>query len=182
MENFELRDLCRREFQKLRDLAEAALAQCTDEEFLRAASTGDNSLALLVKHVAGNQRSRWTRFLDRDGEKPDRDRDSEFELREGDDRSTLMARWAEGWDLLLGTLDRLSETDFDREVRIRGEAHSVAEAIHRQLTHYAYHVGQIVFLAKGWRKDAWQSLSIAKGKSQAFNAAPDGYLEPENEH
>ena len=160
--------------RKQRRLAEAALAQIDDEAFFRALDTESNSLALIVKHVAGNQRSRWRDFLTTDGEKPDRERDAEFEHHEADTRTSLMARWDEGWELLFGALAALAPEDLVRTVTVRGEPHSVIQAIDRQLAHYAQHVGQIVFLAKHLAGPSWQSLSIPRGESRRFEVARDG--------
>ncbi len=121
--------------------------------------------------MAGNMRSRWTDFLATDGEKPDRNRDSEFELEPGDTREALLLRWETGWRCLFEALAPLSSDDLARTVRIRGEPHSVLKAINRQLTHYAYHAGQIVLLARHFAGGKWQSLSIPRGRSEEFNAA-----------
>lgn len=161
-------------FAKQRQAAEAALAQVDDEAFFRLLDPEANSLALLVKHVAGNQRSRWTDFLTSDGEKPDRHRDSEFEKAGDDSRAALMERWVSGWELLFATLASLSPEDLLREVTIRGERHTVVQAIGRQLAHYAQHVGQIVLLAKHFAGARWETLSIPRGKSREFEVARDG--------
>jgi hypothetical protein len=161
----------RREFQRYKNLADRALAQVDDAGFTATLDPGSNSLAIIVKHVAGNLRSRWRDFLTSDGEKPDRRRDGEFILEPGDTRDSLMARWEEGWRLLLDTIDALGAGDLTRTVYIRAEPHRVIDAIERQVAHYATHVGQIVFLAKHLSGDRWQSLSIPPGQSDAFNAA-----------
>ena len=148
-------------------LAERAIAQVPDEHLLVALDGEMNSIAVIVKHMAGNMRSRWTNFLESDGEKPDRQRDTEF-LAPPPTREALLALWEEGWQLVFAALTPLTEEDLSRRVYIRGEAHSVMQAINRQLTHYAYHVGQIVFLAKHLNADAWQSLSVPRGKSEEF--------------
>lgn len=169
-------------FRKQRKLAEDALAQVTDEQFFHALDPESNSLALIVKHVAGNQRSRWRDFLTSDGEKPDRRRDTEFELAGGDDRAALMARWHEGWELVLSAVGALAPADLLRTVTIRGESHSVLEAIDRQLVHYAHHAGQIVFLAKHLAGPRWRTLSIPRGRSSEHEVAKDGSryrVEPE---
>jgi len=160
-------------FRKLRRLGEDALAQVDDAAFFRTLDPEANSLALIVKHVAGNQRSRWTDFLTSDGEKPDRHRDTEFEAGAEDSRDGLMARWNAGWDLLAATLAALSPDDLQRAVAIRGESHTVLEAINRQLAHYAQHVGQIVFLAKHLAGPDWKTLSIPRGQSRRFEVAND---------
>ncbi|MCA9726876.1 MAG: DUF1572 family protein [Candidatus Eisenbacteria bacterium] len=169
-------ELSLREFRRTKQLADRAIDQLTDEEIFRLMETDGNSVAIIVKHVAGNLRSRWRDFLTTDGEKPDRDRDSEFLLDAADTRDALLQRWEEGWEILFAALSPLSESDLTREVRIRGEGLSVLQAIQRQMTHYAYHVGQIVLLARTWRGSAWETLSVAKGQSQAFNRAPESYL------
>lgn len=155
-------------FRAYKKLAEGALAQVDDEEFFRVDAPESNSIALIVKHISGNQRSRWTNFLAEDGEKPDRNRDSEFED-EGEDRKALMQKWDEGWAILLGVIDSLSAEDLKRSVTIRGEKHTVIQAINRQLTHYAYHTGQIVLLAKEIRGAEWRSLSVPRNRSKQFN-------------
>lgn len=156
-------------FRQLKSLADRALAQVSDEEFFRQLDPESNSLALVVKHVAGNLRSRWQDFLTADGEKPDRRRDSEFVV-EGDTRASLNEAWERGWSILFREVGALAPADLLREVRIRGEAHTVVAAINRQLTHYGNHVGQIVFLAKHLRSQDWRTLSIARGASGDFNA------------
>jgi len=166
-----------REFQKTKDLGDKALAQIADADLGRALHAEGNSLALLIQHLAGNMRSRWTDFLTTDGEKPDRDRDREFELDAGVSRAALLARWEAGWALVFSTLAALTADDLRREITIRAEPHTVVRAIHRQLTHYAYHVGQMVMLAKALRDADWQTLSVRKGGSKAFNAAKFGHAE-----
>ena len=162
------------QFRKYRKLAGGALAQVADADFFRTIDPESNSIALVVKHLAGNMRSRWTDFLTTDGEKPDRNRDTEFERGPTDTRATIMARWDEGWELLFAALAPLGEADLVREVPIRGEAHTVLQAVHRQLTHYAYHVGQIVFLARHFAGSGWKSLSIPKGRSKEIEVARSG--------
>lgn len=155
-----------RYYQKL---AASAMAQLTDDQLYAASDAEMNSIAVIVKHMAGNMRSRWTDFLTSDGEKPDRNRDSEF-LDPPSDRVALMALWDGGWDLVYATLEPLRDDDLGLTVTIRGEAHSVMQAINRQVAHYAYHCGQIVFLAKQLRGAEWTCLSVPKGASSAFNA------------
>lgn len=157
------------EFGKTRRLGEKAMAQVSDEEFFRVLSPDANSIAIVVKHMAGNMRSRWTDFLTSDGEKPDRHRDTEFVIDAADTRESLMRRWDTGWSLLDGALKPLTPADLDRTITIRGEPHSIVKAINRQLTHYAYHAGQIVFLARHFHPGDWNTLSIARGESGAFN-------------
>ena len=149
-------------------LADGAAAQVSDEEFFRAIDAESNSIALIMKHMAGNMRSRWTDFLTSDGEKPDRHRDSEFVV-EGEDRAAITERWEAGWRTLFDTLESLRGVDPMRTVTIRREPHTVVEAVNRQLAHYGQHTGQIVFLAKHLKSSAWQTLSIPRGQSAAFN-------------
>lgn len=155
-------------FRNYKKLAERAIEQVSDEEFFAAIDAEANSIAVLVKHIAGNARSRWRDFLTTDGEKADRDRDTEFELI-GDTRESLMQYWETGWQTLFDAIEPLTPDDFTLTVKIRGEPHTVIEAINRQLTHYAYHVGQIVLLAKHFRSAEWTSLSIPKNRSGQFN-------------
>lgn len=164
----------RREFEKYRRMAERAVAQVPESRWSARLDPEANSVALVMKHLAGNMRSRWTDFLTTDGEKPDRDRDSEFEDAPGDDASSIRARWDAGWTTLLAALDGLTPADLGRTVTVRGEPHTVAQAIQRQLTHYAYHVGQIVLLAKHEAGPEWKTLSIARGKSREFDVRKDG--------
>lgn len=170
----------RMEFRRLKSKADRALDQLDESEWIATFQESDgedrgNPVAVIVKHLAGNLRSRWTDFLTTDGEKPDRDRDREFELYSDDTVAKLRERWNAGWDILFDTLDRLEPTDLERTVTIRGEPHRVSEAIFRQLTHYAYHVGQIVLIARFLRGDRWTSLSVPRGGSAAFNRAPEPY-------
>jgi hypothetical protein len=155
-------------FRNYKKLAERAIDQVSDEEFFATIDEEANSIALIVKHIAGNLRSRWSDFLTTDGEKPDRNRDTEFEVIQ-DTRESLMKFWEDGWKILFGSVESLTPDDFSRTVTIRGEPHTVIEAINRQLTHYAYHIGQIVFLAKHFRSAEWKTLSIAKHRSAEFN-------------
>ncbi|HEY7789951.1 MAG TPA: DUF1572 family protein [Vicinamibacterales bacterium] len=169
-------DLAARELARYKGLADRAMAQVSDEQFFEALSPIDNSIAIVVKHIAGNARSRWTDFLTSDGEKPDRHRDTEFELAGANSREQLMAAWEEGWRLLFEAIAPLGAADLDRTVTIRGEGLSVRQAIGRQMTHYAYHVGQIVYVARHLAGDRWTSLSIPKGQSEAFNSRPATYV------
>ncbi len=155
-------------FRNYKKLAERAIGQIDDEQFFEQIDPGSNSIAVIVKHIAGNALSRWRDFLTSDGEKPDRHRDLEFELVD-DDREKLLGLWERGWQMLFDAIEPLTEDDFSRTVLIRGEPHTVVEAINRQLTHYAYHVGQMVFLAKHFRSSAWKTLSVPKNKSAEFN-------------
>ena len=157
-----------RVFRGQKKLADGAAAQLSDEEFFRTIDAESNSIALIMKHMAGNMRSRWTDFLTTDGEKPDRHRDSEF-IVEGEDRAAVLARWESGWRTLFDTLASLRGEDLLRPVTIRGEPHTIVEAVNRQLSHYGQHTGQIVFLAKHLKSSEWKTLSIARGKSEDFN-------------
>jgi hypothetical protein len=167
-------DDCLRQLRKLKDQADKAVLQTSDDHFFSQLDPEANSIALIMKHMAGNMRSRWTDFLTTDGEKPDRERDSEFETGAADSRATIAARWENGWQLLLDTIGSLSPTDLSRTVHVRGEAHSVLEAINRQTSHYAAHVGQIVLLAKHYAGSDWKTLSIPRGKSKEFDVAKSG--------
>lgn len=155
-------------FRNYKKLAERAMDQLSDDEFFTQIDNESNSIAIIVKHIAGNLHSRWRDFLTTDGEKPDRDRDKEFEIL-GDTRASLMQFWESGWMVLFDSLEPLTEEDLARTVTIRGEPHTVIEAINRQLTHYAYHVGQIVFVAKHLRSSDWKSLSVPRNRSAEFN-------------
>ena len=155
-------------FRNYKELGEKAIAQVSDEELFIALDPEANSIALIVKHLWGNMRSRWTDFLTTDGEKPDRRRDTEFELHELAARETVRRWWTEGWQLVFAAVEPLQSEDLLRTVMIRGIPHTVMQAINRQTTHYAQHVGQIVFLAKHLRSSAWQSLSIPRGQSEKF--------------
>ncbi|HEV2452806.1 MAG TPA: DUF1572 family protein [Verrucomicrobiae bacterium] len=168
-----------REFERLKKLAESAMSQVSAAQFFAAESDADNSIAVIVKHVGGNSLSRWTDFLTSDGEKPGRNRDREFEIIAGDTRESLMSQWDAGWAALFSALKPLTDSDLSRTVTIRGEPLSVLQAINRQLTHYAYHVGQIVYVARHHAGGSWRSLSIPKGKSAEFNARPAKYVDPQ---
>lgn len=161
----------RSQFGKLRSTAERAMAQVSDQDFARQLDEENNSIAITVKHIAGNLRSRCTDFLTSDGEKPDRDRDGEFVVGPGDTRSALMGEWQAGWDLLDSMVGALSADDVDRTVYIRAEPHTVVQALNRHLGHMAYHTGQIVQLAKHWAGSDWRTLTIARGQSRQFTAA-----------
>lgn len=157
------------EFRKSRRQAEKAMAQVSDDGFFAEIDSDCNSIAVIVKHMAGNMRSRWTDFLTADGEKPDRTRDMEFVIGPDDSREALMKSWEAGWALVNEALVPLKGDDLLRTVYIRGEAHSVLQAINRQLTHYSYHTGQIVVLSRHFRVADWKTLSIARGESELFN-------------
>jgi hypothetical protein len=152
----------RAQFRRLKTLAEDALAQVKDDELGVPLDAEANSLAVIMKHMAGNLRSRFTDFLTTDGEKPDRNRDGEFEIEGRIDRAAALADWESGWARLFATLDTLSPDDLLLDVYVRGERLSVIQALDRQVTHHAYHVGQIVFLAKHLRSAEWKTLSIPR--------------------
>lgn len=152
-------------FRQCKKLTEGAIAQVTDEQLFATLDPEANSIAIVVKHMAGNMRSRWTDFLTSDGEKPNRHRDTEFEAPPST-RAELMALWEAGWACVFGALEPLTDADLGRTVTIRGEAHSVMQAINRQVAHYASHAGQIVLLAKHYQHANWRSLSIPRGKSE----------------
>lgn len=165
-----------REFKRMQSLAESAMSQLSDAQFFAVPAPGDNSVAVIVKHVGGNLVSRWTDFLTRDGEKPGRDRDAEFRIDPPDTREQLLQVWARGWEALFQALGPLGDSDLARTVTIRGEPLTALQAINRQLTHYAYHVGQIVYVAKHHRGAAWRTLSIPLGRSAEFNRNPTRYV------
>jgi len=144
------------------------MQQTPDEGLFATLDAESNSIAIIVKHLSGNMRSRWTDFLTTDGEKPNRNRDSEF-VDPPVTRAGLLADWEDGWDRVFGALETLTDADLGRKVTIRGEAHSVMQAVNRQLAHYPHHVGQIVLLAKHFACDRWQSLSVPRNRSAEFN-------------
>lgn len=156
-------------FRYYKDLGERAMAQCGDSMLFESLDAESNSIAVVVKHMAGNMRSRWRDFLTTDGEKPDRNRDAEFES-PATTRAELMEQWNAGWKWLFDALEPLSDADMTKTVFIRTEPHSVMQAINRQIAHYSYHVGQIVFLAKHLGCDKWKSLTVPRKQSAAFNA------------
>ena len=158
----------RRQMRGNKHMAEAAMAQLRDEDFFVTLDPESNSVAILVKHLAGNMRSRFTDFLTTDGEKPDRFRDREFEITGASTRADVMQWWEEGWACVLGTIETLKPEDVMRTVTIRGEPHTVLQAINRQIAHYAAHIGQIVVLAKHLRSNEWKTLTIPRGKSEEF--------------
>ena len=155
-------------FRYYKALAERAMTQVSDDQLFAELDPEANSIAIVVKHMAGNMRSRWRDFLTSDGEKPDRHRDSEF-VEPPATREALMLLWEDGWRYVFEALEPLSESDLGRTVTIRGEAHSVMQAINRQVAHYAHHIGQIVLLAKHFGHDHWKSLSIPRNRSAEFN-------------
>ena len=155
-------------FRYYKKLGEGAIEQVSDEQLFATLDPEMNSIAITVKHIAGNMRSRWTDFLTSDGEKPDRNRDTEFE-QPPSNRAELLQTWNDGWDRVFSALEPLSDPDLARTVIIRGEPHSIMQAINRQIAHYAYHVGQIVFLAKHLNASGWKSLTVPRNKSADFN-------------
>lgn len=155
-------------FRYYKKLTEKALEQVPDDHLTTLLDPEMNSIAQIVKHMAGNMRSRWTDFLTTDGEKPNRNRDAEF-VEPPQTREALLAMWNEGWDCMFRALEPLTDRDLGRTVMIRGEAHSVMQAINRQMAHYSYHCGQIVFLTKHFASANWQSLTVPRGKSEEFN-------------
>ena len=164
-------DEARRQMRGQKRVGEAAMAQLRDAEFFVTLDPESNSIAILVKHLAGNMRSRFTDFLTTDGEKPDRFRDREFEVIGATTRSDVMRWWEEGWTIVLGAIEALKPDDVMRTVTIRDEPHTVLQAINRQIAHYATHVGQMVFLAKHLRSSEWKTLTIPRGKSEEFKKA-----------
>jgi hypothetical protein len=159
------------ETRRYKDLAEQAISQIPDAALFEVLDEESNSIAMLLKHLAGNLNSRWSGFLVSDGDKPNRNRDSEFQTHADDTRESLLARWEAGWNCLFSALERLQPEDLEKTVTIRSEPCTVLEAIHRGILHAAYHVGQIVFLAKHYTGGNWQSLSIPRGKSEEYRAA-----------
>lgn len=157
-------------FRGQKALADRALAQLKDEEFFKQLDEESNSVAIIIKHMAGNMLSRWTDFLTTDGEKPDRNRDMEFVITDGTTRDQVLARWEEGWACVFRAVESLTAEDVQKIVLIRGEEHTVVKAVLRQISHYGQHVGQIVLLAKHIRGEEWQTLSIARNRSADFNA------------
>jgi len=155
-------------FRYYKKLAERAMERLTDEQLVAVLDPEMNSIAIIVKHMAGNMRSRWTDFLNTDGEKADRNRDSEF-VEPPANQEELLRVWESGWARVFAALEALTETDMTRSVVIRGETHSVMQAISRQLAHYAYHVGQVVFLAKHFQHADWGILTVPRGQSEKYN-------------
>lgn len=157
-------------FRYYKRLAERAMEQCPDEGLFATLDAESNSIAVIVKHMAGNMRSRWTDFLTSDGEKPDRNRDTEFEA-PPQTRAELTAMWELGWKHVFDALEPLTDADLSRSVTIRGEPHAVMQAINRQIAHYAHHIGQILYAAKHFttaKTGKWESLSVPRGRSQQF--------------
>jgi hypothetical protein len=159
-------------FRAYKKLADKAIAQTTDDELFVKLDEEANSIAIVMKHIAGNMISRWTDFLTTDGEKSDRNRDMEFVI-ENSSKDDLLAYWERGWKCVFDAIEPLAPEDFSKSVTIRGQEHTIVQAINRQLMHYAYHIGQIVFLAKHFRSTEWQSLSIPRNRSADFNKYVD---------
>lgn len=157
-------------FRDYKQLGEGALAQISDEDFFKTIDKETNSIAVNMKHMAGNMISRWTDFLTTDGEKPERDRDIEFVMLPGTTKDEMLAYWEKGWRCVFDAIGPLQPEDLMRTAMIRGQEHTVVQMINRQLAHYAYHTGQIVFVAKHFKSTEWQSLSVPKDKSAEFNA------------
>ena len=155
-------------FGYYKKLGERAMEHVSDQQLFEVMDEEMNSIAIIVKHMCGNMRSRWTDFLTSDGEKPDRNRDTEF-VDPPDTRDGVMKLWEQGWGCVFAALKPLCDTDLERRVTIRGEDHSVMQAVNRQLAHYAYHCGQMVFLAKHFQQGDWKSLSVPRNKSAEFN-------------
>jgi hypothetical protein len=164
----------KRQFRGHKRMGDAALAQLEEKDFFVTIDPGSNSVAALVKHIAGNARSRFTDFLTDDGEKPDRFRDREFEVSEKTAREEVLLWWEQGWSHVFSALDSLQPEDVQRTVTIRQEPHTVMQALNRALAHYAQHIGQIVFLAKHLRSSQWQTLSIPRGKSEDYKTTRPG--------
>jgi len=171
-------DEAHRQMRGHKRLAEGAMAQLKDEELFITLDPESNSIAVIVKHMAGNMRSRFTDFLITDGEKPDRHRDQEFELSPATTRADLTKWWEEGWARVFATIEALKPEDVMRKVTVRGEPHTVLQGINRQIAHYAHHTGQIVFLAKHIRSSKWKTLSIPRGKSEDYKTAPPKLYKP----
>ena len=169
-------DEARRSLRGHKSLAEGAIAQVSDDQLFHQLDPEANSIAVVMKHISGNQRSRFTDFLTSDGEKPDRHRDTEFEMPARPSREELMRMWEDGWKILFDTLESLRPEDFSRKVTIRGEPHTIVQALNRANSHYAYHVGQIVLLAKHLRGAEWKSLSIPRGQSTEYEKKALGKL------
>lgn len=170
MDNLNYLETTKKVFLSYKKLAEGAMAQLTDEQISWAPSAESNSIAAIVKHIWGNMLSRWTDFLTTDGEKDWRDRDAEFEAQDIVTRARLMEKWEEGWKCMMDTLNALTADDLAKIVKIRGEDHTVIDALQRQVAHYASHIGQIIYLAKAQKDNNWKTLSIPKGMSKQFNA------------
>jgi hypothetical protein len=160
-----------RTFREYKKLAEGAFAQLSNEDFFRTIDDESNSIAVIIKHIAGNMLSRWTDFLTSDGEKPERNRDMEFVMQPETSKDEMLAYWEKGWQCTFAAIEPLTPDDLMRTVRIRGEDHTVVQAINRQIAHYSNHIGQIIYLAKHFKSSEWKTLSVPKNKSAEFNAS-----------
>ena len=157
-------------FRDYKKLADKAIAQTSEADFFRTLDPESNSIAVIVKHLAGNMLSRWTDFLTTDGEKPNRHRDMEFEMLPDTNRTEMLAFWEQGWACVFAAIEPLTPDDLMKVVKIRGQDHTVVQALNRQISHYANHVGQIVLLAKHFKAGEWQTLSVPRNRSAEFNA------------
>jgi hypothetical protein len=155
-------------FRQYKALTERAMAQVREQDLNALLDAENNSIAIIIKHMSGNMRSRWTDFLTSDGEKPDRNRDTEF-VAPAETREQVMAMWERGWKCVFDAIEPLSDADLSRTITIRGEPHSVMQAINRQVAHYASHCGQIIMLAKHFAGEQWKAVTIPKNKSADFN-------------
>jgi len=160
-----------RNFRSQKRTADKAIAQLSDEQLRIPLDENTNSIAVIMKHVGGNLRSRFTDFLTSDGDKPDRNRDGEF-IDDFPDRQAILDHWERGWQILFGTLASLKAVDLNKTITIRNEPHTVIDALHRSLAHCGYHAGQIVQLARYLAKDRWETITIPRGGSEAFNRSP----------
>ncbi|WBX72292.1 DUF1572 family protein [Tenacibaculum retecalamus] len=158
----------KKQFEYYKSLGDKTFIQLNNDQFFELPNKNNNSIAIIIKHIVGNMHSRWTNFLTEDGEKEWRDRDSEF-INSFTTKEEVIAYWETGWKVLFDALNTITEKNFDTIIYIRNEGHSITEAINRQLCHYSYHIGQIVFLGKLLVIDEWQNLSVAKGNSKAYN-------------
>ena len=165
------------EFQRYKTMGDKTFAQMSDVDIHWRYAETDNSIAIIVKHMVGNMISRWTNFLTEDGEKSWRERDMEFE-KPFSTKAEMIAAWEKGWKCLFDALAQIDSNNFQHNIKIRNEEHSIVEAINRQLAHYASHIGQIVFVGKMIKCDDWNSLSIPKGASKAFNKKMFGTDKP----
>ena len=162
-----MKDLFIKRFQHYKKLAEETFDQVSDEQLFWKYNEESNSIATLVKHLSGNMQSRWTNFLTEDGEKPNRNRDSEFE-NDLQSRSEMLELWKKGWQVLFEVLNEIEEKNWNDLILIRGEEHTILDAVLRQLAHYSYHIGQIIYIAKMLKGEDWETLSIAKNTSEKF--------------
>jgi len=162
-------ETAKKNFQSIKKLGDKVFPQIKDKDFFWSPDEESNSMAIIIRHLYGNMLSRWTDFLTSDGEKPDRKRDEEFERLFYTDKDDVIEKWNSGWKCLFDALDSLNENDLMKEVTIRGQHHTVIEAIERQINHYSYHVGQIVYIGKHLEGEKWISLSVPRNKSDKFN-------------